>query len=204
MALQWQLRWAHFFWVSTRFVLHFVSQNSLGIPESIAGLLSGVPQPRPPGTSLREPPRARRRTCGPQELRPRSGSDLFQPVLVMKSTQHGFATHSVARRKLVSMLGVGRGWMKWCRDTRSQAHMNSAMVLMQYPAVENLLEMPLSQRDEEIQALPADGSDQAFASGIRWGDRKGVRNMRTPMAATALSNSWEKLLSRSWMRKRNG
>ena len=76
---------------------------------------------------------------------------------------------TVARRKPVSMLGVGRGWMKWCRYTQSQAHMNSAMVVMQYPAVENLLEMPLSQRDEKIQALPADGSDHTFASGIRLG-----------------------------------
>ena len=40
---QRQLGWAHFFWVSIRFVLHFVFQNSLGLPEPIARLLSGVP-----------------------------------------------------------------------------------------------------------------------------------------------------------------
>jgi hypothetical protein len=47
--------------------------------------------------------------------------------------------------------------------------MNSAMVVMQDPTVEKILEMPLAQRDEEIQALPADGSDHAFASGISLG-----------------------------------
>ena len=85
---------------------------------------------------------------------------------MVQSTQHGFATHSVARRKPVSMLGVGRGRMKRGRYTRSQAHMNSAMIVMQYPAVENVLKMPLAQRDEEIQALPADRSHHTFANGI--------------------------------------
>jgi len=40
---------------------------------------------------------------------------------------------------------------------------------MEYPAVENLHEMPLSQPDEEIQALPADGSHRTLASGISLG-----------------------------------
>jgi len=44
--------------------------------------------------------------------------------------------------------------------------MNSAMVVMFYPTVEKVFEMPLSQRDEEIQALAAYGSDHTFASGI--------------------------------------
>ena len=34
--------------------------------------------------------------------------------------------------------------------------MNAAMIVMQYPTVESVLEMPLAQRDEKIQALPAD------------------------------------------------
>jgi hypothetical protein len=85
---------------------------------------------------------------------------------MVQSTQHGFATHSMTRREPMSMLGVGRGrsergWYPW-----SQAHMNSAMVVMFYPTVEKVFEMPLSQRDEEIQALAAYGSDHTFASGI--------------------------------------
>jgi hypothetical protein len=47
--------------------------------------------------------------------------------------------------------------------------MNSAMVVMQYPTVEKVLEMPLSQGDVEIQALPADRSHYTFASGIGLG-----------------------------------
>jgi hypothetical protein len=85
---------------------------------------------------------------------------------MVQSTQHGFATHSVARRKPVPMLGIGRGWSKRGRYARSKAHMSSAMVVMQHPIVEKVLEVPLAQRDEEIQALPTDGSQHAFASGI--------------------------------------
>jgi hypothetical protein len=100
------------------------------------------------------------------------------------------------------MLGVGRGrsergWYPW-----SQAHMNSAMVVMFYPTVEKVFEMPLSQRDEEIQALAAYGSDRSHRA-FAWGARSGGKT-RTPIAATALSNSKEKMRFRSWMRKWNG
>ena len=47
--------------------------------------------------------------------------------------------------------------------------MNAAMIVMQYPTVESLFEMPLAQRDEEIQALPADGSHHTLANGVRFG-----------------------------------
>jgi hypothetical protein len=48
--------------------------------------------------------------------------------------------------------------------------MNAAMIVMQYPAVESVLEMPLAQRDKEIQALAADRSHHTLASGV--GDRR--------------------------------
>jgi hypothetical protein len=44
--------------------------------------------------------------------------------------------------------------------------MNAAMIVMQYPTVESVLEVPLAQRDEEIQALPADRSHDALANRI--------------------------------------
>ena len=37
------------------------------------------------------------------------------------------------------------------RDTGPQAHVNAAVIVMAYPAMENLFEMPLSQRYEEVQ-----------------------------------------------------
>ena len=43
------------------------------------------------------------------------------------------------------------------------------MIVMQYPTVENVLEMPLSQRDEEIQTLPADRSNYTLANSISLG-----------------------------------
>jgi hypothetical protein len=53
--------------------------------------------------------------------------------------------------------------------------MNStSMVVVPHPTVENELEMPLAQRDEEVQTLPADGPDHTFASGIGLGARSGI------------------------------
>ena len=101
---------------------------------------------------------------------------------MVQATQHSFVTHSVARWKSVPMIGAGRGRSKRVRYPRSQTHMNSALVVMKYPMVENVLEMSLSQRDEEIQALSADGSHQTFASGISFG-----RSSRRPTDAHAHS-----------------
>ncbi len=47
--------------------------------------------------------------------------------------------------------------------------MNAAVIVMQYPAVESVLEMPLAPRDVEIQALPADRSHHALANGVCFG-----------------------------------
>ena len=58
--------------------------------------------------------------------------------------------------------------------------MNAAMIVMQYPAVESVLEMPLAQRDEEIQALPSDRSHHTLANGICFG-----RSGRRPQYAHA-------------------
>ena len=87
---------------------------------------------------------------------------------MMQSAQYSLAAHSMALRKPVSMFGLRRRWMKRDRDrdARSQVHVNAAVIVMAYPPLENVLQMPLSQRDEEIQALSADGSHQALANGI--------------------------------------
>src|ERR1700683_4827772 len=92
--------------------------------------------------------------------------DLFQPVFVMQSAQHRLATHSMALWKAVSMLRLGRRGGKRCRDTWPQTHVNTAVIVMAYPAIENVLEMPLSQRNEEVQTLPADRSDETLANRI--------------------------------------
>ena len=68
---------------------------------------------------------------------------------------------------------------------------------MQDPAVESVFEMPQVERDEEIRALPADHAHHTLTNGICLG-RSGRRpQYRTPISATPLSNSREKMLSRS-------
>ena len=112
----------------------------------------------------------------------RSCRDFFQPVFVMQSARHSLPADSIALRKAVSMLRLGRRGVRRCRDTRSQAHVNAAVIVVAYPAIENVLEMPLSQRYEEIQTLPADRSDEAFANGICLG-----RSRRRPQYPQALA-----------------
>jgi hypothetical protein len=123
---------------------------------------------------------------------------------VVQSAQHSFAAHPAARRKPVSILRPGWRGMVGFRDTRSQAHVNAAVIVMAYPTVENVLEMSSSQRNEEILALPADGSNHSLANGICCGRAGRRRNSRRPMAATARSTSWEEdAVAVSWSRKLN-
>jgi hypothetical protein len=62
--------------------------------------------------------------------------------------------------------------------------MNAAMIVMQYPTVESVLEMPLAQRDEEIQALAADRSHHTLTNGVCFG-----RSGRCPQDAHAYSRN---------------
>ncbi len=82
----------------------------------------------------------------------------------MQSAQHSSAAQSIALWESVSMLLLGRRGIKRRRDTRSQVHVNTTMIVVVNPVIENVLKMPLSQRYEEIQTLPADRSDQTFAN----------------------------------------
>jgi len=68
----------------------------------------------------------------------------------MQSAQHSLAAHSTALWKVVSMLRLGRRGRNQRRDIRSQAHVNTAVIVMPYPAIENVLEMPLSRPEEEF------------------------------------------------------
>ena len=44
--------------------------------------------------------------------------------------------------------------------------MNAAMIVMENPLVEDLLQVPFSERNHEVQAVATDRTDQSLASGI--------------------------------------
>jgi hypothetical protein len=58
---------------------------------------------------------------------------------------------------------------------------------MGYPLLENSPKVSLREWNQEVQALAADRSDQAFACGAR----KGVFKMLRPIAFNVESNSGE-------------
>ena len=68
--------------------------RSAGPPKWVAVALQGRSEPQWPSG----------RTCGAHKLHPCSCRDLFQPVLMMQSAQHGFAMHSMTSRNVVSMI----------------------------------------------------------------------------------------------------
>ena len=57
--------------------------------------------------------------------------------------------------------GLGKSW--------SQARMGPALVIMDATFFENVPEMTLIDRDQEIEALPAQAANQPFAIAVRLG-----------------------------------
>jgi hypothetical protein len=55
---------------------------------------------------------------------------------MMQSVQHGVVAHSMTLRK--SMLRLGRRRVRGRRDTRTQAHVNQAVIVVAYLAMENV------------------------------------------------------------------
>src|SRR5215469_16522728 len=80
------------------------------------------------------------------------------------------------------------------RNPWSEAQMGAPLVVMSHPLCHDSAQMFLSQRNHEIQTLPP----YAFAFGAR----TGVRSTRSPKAFSCWSTSAEKIVSRSWRRKR--
>jgi len=52
-------------------------------------------------------------------------------------------------------------------DAKPKLIVNPAVIVMDHPTIEKILEMTLPQRDQEIQALSTNPSDQGLANGIR-------------------------------------
>ena len=47
--------------------------------------------------------------------------------------------------------------------------MRAAAIVMAYKLVDDSPEVPLVDRDQEVEALPSDGADQPFAEGVGCG-----------------------------------
>ena len=53
------------------------------------------------------------------------------------------------------------------RNTRPEARMGPAPVIVSNPFFENHMQMPFAEQDQEIKALPPHGADEPFAESIR-------------------------------------
>jgi hypothetical protein len=88
------------------------------------------------------------------------------------------------------------------RDSGSQARMGSSLIVVGNPLPHDRPQMLLAQRDHVIQAFPADRSHQPFTVGVGLRRLYGGSLNFQPEAPNSSSTSSEKIVSRSWMRKR--
>jgi hypothetical protein len=55
------------------------------------------------------------------------------------------------------------------RDTWSQGHMRTALMIMSYPCVQHMSQVVLSEGNQKVQTLPPERAQQPFTQGIRLG-----------------------------------
>ena len=82
--------------------------------------------------------------------------------------------------------------------------MRPAAVVVADELAKDSSQMTFAERDEPIQAFPADSANQSLAKGVRLGALRGVLKTRIPKLRTAQSQSVEKMESRSWIKNRYG
>ena len=74
----------------------------------------------------------------------------------------------MADRKMVATRLLSHPLRRWIRNAGSKAaSVWSATIVMSYPFLKDSAKMPFTTRDHPIQALSANGADQAFAMSVR-------------------------------------
>jgi hypothetical protein len=61
-------------------------------------------------------------------------------------------------------------WLDWVGNARTETGVNSSVIVMGDPLRQELFQMSLPKRDQEVQAFPSDGPDQPLTGGV--GDRR--------------------------------
>ena len=67
--------------------------------------------------------------------------------------------------------------LRWFRHARAQGRVGTAAIVMQHPLKKDAAEMAFAQRNEEVEALAPNGSNEPFAESVGLGRQ--LRLMRT-------------------------
>ena len=98
-------------------------------------------------------------------IRP-SCSHLLQPVLVVQSAENCLATENVPCRKAMTMAARRWRWLDWVGNARTETGVNSSVIVMGDPLHQELFEMSLPKRNQEVEAFPSDRPDQSLTDGV--------------------------------------
>ena len=88
---------------------------------------------------------------------------------MVQSAKHSLASDNVPCRKVMTVAAYRRGWVDWPGNAWTQTGVNSSVIVIGDPVRQDLLQMPLPKRDQEVQALPSDRSHYTFAAGVSLG-----------------------------------
>ena len=87
-------------------------------------------------------------------------------VLVVQSTEHCLASEDVPCRKAMTMAAHRWRWLDWAGNARTKTGVNSSVIVMGDPMRQELFQMSLPKRDQEVQAFPSDGPNQPLTGGV--------------------------------------
>ncbi len=109
------------------------------------------------------PPPSRNDICGGAKPHPYLRSSCGQPlVLVMKTTQHGSSNDPAHPRRAGPGRGPGRSF-------EIQGAVRPSCVVVGHVLAQHTAKVALVENDEVIEALSAEGADDPFGDGVRFG-----------------------------------
>ena len=110
------------------------------------------------------------RRCAPQKFESASGSFLFQPIFMMKSSQNVLRSNLTIRRQLVPLpLRFRNRLLCGLRYSWAEAGMRPAAIVMSPPLTKDSAQMPLTHRNHMIQACTPNCAHQTLTISIRLG-----------------------------------
>ena len=103
---------------------------------------------------------------------------------MMQPAENRFGLNGVRFSPAVARSGTGEKATDWqIRNTRPQRHMRARGVVMSDPRFESAPQLGFRQRDQPVQALPANCADDSFADRIRLrAARRGFQYLNSELA----------------------
>ena len=97
----------------------------------------------------------------------RGSGDLFEPIVVVESAEHGRGHDAgVVRQSMPVLARLNGQGFRWLGNAWAERHVRAFVVVEILPSAQDSSEMVFRQRDKEVETFSPDGSDEPLAKSV--------------------------------------